>query len=179
MHIRNPFWLRFVTMPSEGGGSDGEGTTPAEGNDPEKPNEDGDRLGEPGLRALRAEREANKAAKAKIAEYESRIKEFEDRDKTEAEKTAERTRELERSSAANARKALQYEVAAEKGIPLSLATRLRGDDKDALLKDADDLLPLLQHEPDTQRTPKADKSAGHGGGPKPTTLQQAIAGHLK
>ncbi|MDF7665725.1 DUF4355 domain-containing protein [Bifidobacterium sp. ESL0745] len=174
----SPLWrLRLIETPGEGGsGNEGDPQPPADppqqsGNDP-----DGEKLGPAGLKALKAEREENKATKAKLAEAEAKIKEFEDKDKTESEKQAEHLKELEASSSANERKATQYEVAAEKGIPLKLATRLRGSTKEEMLADADSLAELLKITP---KTPKADPSQGKGDNPKPTTLQEAIAGHLK
>lgn len=184
MHTRWNY-LRHVRMVvadgGEGGGvaEDGQGDPEQktdEINAEQQGNESGN-LGENGMKALKAEREANKAAKAKIAEYEAKIKAFEDRNKTESEKEDERVQALEKSNAENSRKALQYEVAAEKGIPLKLATRLRGDDKDSMLADADELLPLIQQT--KTNIPKPDKSQGRGGKPKPTSLSAAIAGHLK
>ena len=176
-------YLRFIrTVVAEGdGGVSGDEEDRSDSGDQTvedtKPKGD-ESLGENGMKALKAEREANKAAKARIAEYEAKIKAFEDKNKTESEKEAERIQALEKSNAENSRKALQYEVAAEKGIPLKLATRLRGDDKDAMLSDADDLLPLIHNETKTPDL-KPDKSQGHGGKPKPTTLSAAIAGHMK
>ena len=175
-------FVRTVVAEGDGGGSgqDDDGTRSDSGEqtvEDHKP-EDDETLGENGMKALKAERDANKAAKARIAEYEAKIKAFEDKNKTESEKEAERIQALEKSNAENSRKALQYEVAAEKGIPLKLATRLRGNDKDAMLNDADDLLPLIHNET-KPTTPKPDKSQGHGGKPKPTTLSAAIAGHMK
>ncbi|GAA6124179.1 hypothetical protein BPY_22870 [Bifidobacterium psychraerophilum] len=175
------YYLRFIrTIIAEGeGGGSGEGQgDPAPEPDAGAEGKGDEQLGESGLKALKAEREANKAAKATIAEYEAKLKAIEDQGKTESEKETERVKTLERSNTENALKVLQYEVAAEKGIPLSLANRLRGEDKESMLKDADGLLPLIQH--DTKQTgPKPDKSQGKGGNPKPASLTQAIAGHLK
>ena len=182
MHKRWNFlrFIRTVVAEVDGGGSDsGEDRSDSVKPDVEDPKpEDNESLGENGMKALKAEREANKAAKARIAEYEAKIKAFEDKNKTESEKEAERIQALEKSNAENSRKALQYEVAAEKGIPLKLATRLRGDERDAMLNDADELLPLIHNEM-KPTTPKPDRSQGHGGTPKPTSLSAAIAGHLK
>ncbi|MCI1635200.1 hypothetical protein [Bifidobacterium sp.] len=183
MHTRWNF-LRHVRMIVADGG-EGSGTDSGQGDPEPKPDEnhaeqqgvESEKLGENGLRALKAEREANKAAKAKLAEYEAQIQAFKDKDKTESEKEAERLQALEKSNSENARKALQYEVAAEKGIPLKLAARLHGADKDAMLADADELLPLIQQT--KPNIPKPDKSQGRGGKPKPASLSAAIAGHLK
>lgn len=70
-------------------------------------------LGAPGLAALQAEREAHAAAV-------KRLKEYEDRDKTEAEKTAERLAAAEKRADELEAKALRAEVAAAKGVPVSL-----------------------------------------------------------
>lgn len=87
-------------------------------------------LGENGLAALKAEREARAAA-------EKRLKEFEDRDKTEAEKTAERLAAAEKRAEELEAKALRAEVAAAKGVPLSL---LSGSTKAELEAHADALI---------------------------------------
>lgn len=184
MHTR---WnnLRHVRMIVADGGEGGGVAEDGQGDPEPKPDEsnaeqqgdESEKLGENGLKALKAEREANKAAKAKLAEYEAQIQAFKDKDKTESEKEAERLQALEKSNSENARKALQYEVAAEKGIPLKLAVRLHGADKDSMLADADELLPLIQQT--KPNIPKPDKSQGRGGKPKPTSLSAAIAGHLK
>jgi hypothetical protein len=57
-----------------------------------------ERLGEAGIRALRAEREAREAAETERAELAAKLKEIEDRDKSESERLAERVRELEESN---------------------------------------------------------------------------------
>lgn len=77
-------------------------------------------LGEAGLAALKAEREARAAAVKRAAEAEARLKEFEDRDKTEAERAAdalaEARAELERVKVEKTR----VEIAASAGVPAEL-----------------------------------------------------------
>lgn len=136
-------------------------------------------LGEGGKKALEAEREAAKTAKAEAAELRAKLKEYEDRDKTEEQKRAEKLEELTRTAAASQRKAMQYEVAARAGIPLTLATRLRGGTQEEMTKDAEDLSTLIGTQDKHPAAPKPDKSQGMGGAPKPTTLAGAIAGHYK
>lgn len=169
-------FLRTVIAQDEGvgSGSGDQGEPELHSDNPPQEQE----LGEAGIKALKAERDANKAAKANIATLEAKVKAYEDRDKTEDEKRAEQVKQLEQTNAANALKVLQYEVAAEKGIPLQMASRLRGNDRDSMIEDADSLLPLLQIDV-KPNVPKADKSQGHSGKPKPATLQDAIAGHFK
>jgi hypothetical protein len=57
---------------------------------------DTEELREAGKKALESERQARKEAESKLTGLEKRIKEFEDRDKSEGEKTQERLAELER-----------------------------------------------------------------------------------
>lgn len=77
-------------------------------------------LGAPGLAALKSEREAKSAAERRAAAAEARIKEFEDRDKSEAEKQAERLAEFERENAELKSAKTRVEVAATKGVPAEL-----------------------------------------------------------
>lgn len=112
-------------------------TTPSADKDPDKP------LGEGGLKALQAERDARAEAERKAAELEARVRQFEDAHKTAEEKAAERLAELERAATENAAKALRYEVAEKAGLPLSAAGRLQGSNLDELVEDAKALKELL------------------------------------
>lgn len=88
----------------------------------------------------RALHKANKEAET----LRLKLKEFEDRDKTDAQKLAERAADAERSAAEAQSKLLKFEVAAEKNIPATLAARLQGSTKDELAADADRLLADLK-----------------------------------
>lgn len=79
-------------------------------------------LGAPGLAALKSEREAKAAAEKRAAEAEARIKEFEDAQKSEAEKQAERIAQIERENAELKSAKTRAEVAAAKGVPAVLLT---------------------------------------------------------
>ncbi|MFJ1461829.1 hypothetical protein [Nocardia sp. N2S4-5] len=96
------------------------------------PNPDPDVLGEGGKKALEAERQARAAAEKAQKTLEAKVKAFEDAQKTEAERTADRIRELEQDAA----KALRYEAAAAEGLPLSSAQRLNGKTLEELRADA-------------------------------------------
>lgn len=87
-------------------------------------------LGENGVKALAAERDARKA-------LEKRLKEFEDRDKTDAEKLAEETETLRRENAELKSGKLRADVAAAKGVPASL---LSGSTQAELEASADALI---------------------------------------
>lgn len=134
-------------------------------------------LGANGLKALEAERAANKASKKQIAELQAKLKEYEDANKTEAEKTAERLTALEKDNAASRSRAERLEVALDKGLPKALAARLQGSTREELEADADELLKLVGEQ--KPASPKPDPSQGHGGaGAKPTSMEEAIAAAL-
>lgn len=141
--------------------------------------DDGDegKLGANGLKALEAERAANKASRKQIAELQAKLKEYEDANKTEAEKTAERLAALEKTSAESQSRAERLEVALDKGLPKALAARLQGSTREELEADADELLKLVGEQ--KPASPKPDPSQGHGGGgAKPSSMEEAIAAAL-
>ncbi len=113
------------------------GTEPAEPTPgPEKEPEKGAGGKDAILADLAKERDKRQALEAKLAEYE-------DAQKTEAEKAAERLTTAERTAAEASARALRYEAAAEAGLPLNMAARLRGDTKEELLADAEELKGLV------------------------------------
>lgn len=94
-------------------------------------------LGENGVKALAAERDARKAA-------EARIKELEDASKSDEQKRAERFDQLEKSDGEKAgaigsleSKLLRYQVASAKGLDLEAAERLIGSSQEEIEADAD------------------------------------------
>jgi len=121
-------------------------------------------LGDAGKAALQREREARKAAEKAQKALEARVKEFEDAQKTEAERNAERIKKLEEDAA----KALRYEAADKAGLALSLAPRLNGTTLDELVADAEQLKQLMGANapaaPATPTTPKPDPRQGGGQG---------------
>lgn len=88
-----------------------EGATPATPDEP---------LGEPGKKALEAERKARAAAEKALAEREAKLKEIEDRDKSEEQKRQEErdrlAREVEELTAAKTR----AEVSAATSVPIDV-----------------------------------------------------------
>lgn len=110
--------------------------------------------------AIKAERDAAKEARDEAAALAAKVKEYEDRDKSEQEKLEERASSAEQKAATLEAKLLRRDVAAEKGLPPELADRLRGDDKDELEEDADRLLELVK----ARAKPSGDVGAGRGEG---------------
>ena len=120
-------------------------------------------LGEPGLAALKSEREARKAAEKATADALAKIKEFEDRDKTEAQKQSEALAEAKAQLAELTVAKTRAEVAAAKGVPANL---LSGSTKEELEAAADALI-AFKGEPQTQRLhiPNEGKSPTTTGSP--------------
>lgn len=87
----------------------------------------------------RALRKANKEAET----LRLKLKEFEDRDKTEAQKLTERATDAETKAAQATARLLRYEVASDKKLPAGWAQRLQGSTKEELEADADKLLADL------------------------------------
>ena len=161
----------------DGHADDDKGTLGANGLKALEADDDKGTLGANGLKALEAERAANKASKKQIAELQAKLKEYEDVNKSEAEKTAERLATLEKDNAASRSRAERLEVALDKGLPKALAARLQGSTREELEADADELLKLVGEQ--KPASPKPDPSQGHGGaGAKPTSMEAAIAAAL-
>lgn len=88
----------------------------------------------------RALRKANKEAES----LRLKLKAFEDRDKTEQQLLADKAETVQREVEKLRAEALRSKVALAKGLPATLAERLRGDDEDSLMADADALLSLVK-----------------------------------
>ncbi|MFF4600563.1 hypothetical protein [Amycolatopsis sp. NPDC001319] len=73
-------------------------------------------LGDAGKRALAEERKARKAAEKEKSDLAARLKEFEDRDKSELDKATEAWKSAEAERDAAKAEALRFRVAAEFGI---------------------------------------------------------------
>jgi hypothetical protein len=146
-----------------------------------------DALGEPGKKALAEERAARKAAEKALAEREAKLKEFEDRDKTEAEKLAARAAAAEKAAQTATARAVQFEVKAladgwadreDAVLHLGDLSRYVKDgevDSDAIKAELTAVLgrkPHLAATP-TSRTPAPDPSQGRGGDPTPTDFRTA------
>lgn len=121
--------------------------------------ESADTLGEGGVKALTAEREARKTAEKAVADLAAKLKAIEDANLSELDK-AKREAEESRTALANVtRENLRNSVALTKGLPADLAQFLTGDTADALTAQADTLLARLN----TPTTPKPDLSQGARG----------------
>jgi hypothetical protein len=149
-----------------------------------------DQLGDAGKKALQEERAARKAAEKLLAERDAKLKEFEDRDKTDAEKLAEGKKTAEARAAKATARAVAAEVRAHAGEFADPSdTALLGDLSKYVNTDGDidtdaiktDLAALLESKPHLKkaaagpRGPAPDPSQGRGGDNGPTDFSKASA----
>lgn len=178
---------------------DDEDTAPppaaAGGNDPQ--DRDGDdlddnNLGDPGKRALEAERREKRAAQRAARESEARAKELaekiaereraemDDQTRLAAERDDWKKKYEEQAAVAAARELelLRRDVAHDKGLPAGLARRLNGSNREELEADAVQFMGDLPTPlPQTPRAPRPDPSQGSGHeakGGRPTTVADAM-----
>lgn len=114
---------------------------------------------------------ALKKANNEAEKLRLKLKEYEDRDKSELEKLAESQAAAERRAIEAEMRALRLEVAAEKGLTASQAKRLVGSSREDLEADAEEILrdfPAASQ----SRTPRPDPSQGSRGG-KPASARDA------
>lgn len=102
----------------------------------------------------RALNKANKEAET----LRLKLQEFEDRDKTEAEKVAARAQAAEDRATQAESKALRLEIAFEKGLTPAQAKRLVGTTREELEADADELLETFK--PAEAEKPAVDLDLG-------------------
>ena len=102
----------------------------------EEPADDGG-LGDAGVKAIKAEREARKAAERQLRDVRAALKSYEDRDKTELELLRERAETAEQRAIEAEQERLRQKVASEKGVP---AARLAGTTEEELQAAADEML---------------------------------------
>lgn len=148
--------------------------------------EGADKLGDAGKKALDAMKADRNAAKKELAAALAKLKEFEDRDKSDADKTAERLAAAEKTAAEATARLLRLEVAAAKGLTAGQAKRLVGATRDELEADADEMLADLgttaAATADRPAAPRPDPSQG-ARGPAPAkragSLREAIDRHYR
>lgn len=90
--------------------------------------------------ALAKERAARRQAEKDLADLRTRLKDVEDKDKSEVERLREQVAGLTKDRDEHARTALRLEVAAAKGLTPSQAKRLVGSTVEELEADAEELV---------------------------------------
>lgn len=122
-------------------------------------------LGDAGKKALSEERAARRAAEKQAKELADRLREIEDRDKSDQEKAAEKVAAAEKAAADAEQRALRAEVAMAKGLTAAQAKRLVGSTAEELEADADEILEAFPAKPAVQMTRKPVEALRGGGDP--------------
>lgn len=120
--------------------------------------------------AVAAERKARRDAEKAANDLRAKLKELEDRDKSESEKLAGKIAEAEKRATDAEARALRMEVASAKGLTAAQAKRLVGASQEELEADADELLSTFG---DGDKTPSKPTEALKGGG-DPTAEESAV-----
>lgn len=135
-------------------------------------------LGEAGQKALAAERKARtaaeRAAKAhqkQIDDLSRQLQEFQDRDKTEAQRLTDAKSAAEQRAASAEQQLLRFKVAAAKNLPANLAARLQGSTEEEMTADAESLLEILGAQ-QQRSTPSYD--GGVRKSARPTSMNDLI-----
>lgn len=131
-------------------------------------------------KAIQAERERAKAAKktaddanAALEAERKKVKDYEDRDKSEQEKAEQRAADAEKKAEQAEARLLRLTVASDKKLPSDLADRLRGETKAELEADADKLLEWAKKEDSVSVDGGARKQAAAKSSPDSMIRQMA------
>lgn len=130
-----------------------------------KPSDMPETLGDPGKKALAAERDARKAAEGQAAEWKAKLDAIEKANMSELEKAQATAAEYRANAEKANADALRWRIAAKYGISDEDAeTFLGGSDEASLIRQAERLRALAgaQHSP---TTPLPDRSQGGSGVP--------------
>lgn len=151
----------------------------SEGTQAQDVNAEGDALGDAGKKALEAERRNARAAAKERDALAARLKEFEDRDKSESDKAVERAAAAEKRAADLEAHVARLEIAAEAGLTPAQAKRLVGSTREELEADAKELLATFKPASDESTETVTDSLdlGVRGGAPKKgnTTADQFAA----
>lgn len=156
--------------------TDNNDESPDTGQDTEQQG-DPEALGDPGKKALDAERQARRDAEKAAKELREKLQAIEDAEKSDLERAQEAASTAEQRAKAAERRLMVLEVASDKGLTPAQAKRLTGDSKEELEADADELLELLtppEQEPPPGGRPKALHN-GNGTGDDKSFDPQALA----
>lgn len=124
-------------------------------------------LGDAGKKALDGERQARRDAEKKLKDMEARLQEFEDRDKSDGEKLADKVSAAEKRASDAESRALRLEIAAAKGLTPAQAKRLVGATQEELEADADEILEAFPTKPGATPPPSSRPKPDLSGGSDP------------
>lgn len=126
-------------------------------------NEDGKTFDAGYVKSLRDEAAKHRVEARDLA---ARVKEFEDKGKSESERLEERAKSAETAAAKATAALARAEVALEKNLTPAQAKRLVGATKDELLADADELLETFKSDGGQEPTRRPKEHLRPGGAPE-------------
>lgn len=139
--------------------------------DKEEQSDSAEQLGENGLKALHAEREARKALEKQLGDAQAAIKLHEEANLSELEKAKKAATDVQAELESLRRESLVNKVALEKSLPVELTQFLTGADEAALTEQADLLLSRLGK----TQSPRPDPSQGGQASKSSKTNAQVFA----
>lgn len=144
-----------------------EATTEETTTEPELTNEEKGNLGDPGQKALVAERKRVETLTKELNLLRAAQEAAANAELTELERFKKENEALRGDQTAAELKAIRLQVALEKGIPANLAARLQGDDYDSIAADADSLSELVTTRSPSPRSDPSQGSRNTGGARTP------------
>lgn len=140
------------------------------------PNDVAEQLGEGGQKALKAERDARKAAERAAADLQSQLEQIQQAQMSDLERAQAHARSYEEAATKAQAEALRWRIAAKHGISDEDAeTFLTGADEASLTRQAERLASLATTAP---TTPKPDRTQG-GSGEPPALNSDALEDALR
>lgn len=143
------------------GNGDDKSDKPGDGADKKDTDGDPSKLGDPGKRALDAMKRERNAARKELADYRAKLKEIEDKDKTEAQRLQEARDEAANRAAKAEEQARSLSIAMERAPThatlaqvRAVAKRVRGESDEDMESDADELFELLAPAPKDDGPPR-------------------------
>lgn len=143
------------------GNGDDKSDKPGDGADKKDTDGDPSKLGDPGKRALDAMKRERNAARKELADYRAKLKEIEDKDKTEAQRLQEARDEAANRAAKAEEQARSLSIAMERAPThatlaqvRAVAKRVRGESDEDMESDADELFELLAPAPKDDAPPR-------------------------
>lgn len=143
------------------GNGDDKSDKPGDGADKKDTDGDPSKLGDPGKRALDAMKRERNAARKELADYRAKLKEIEDKDKTEAQRLQEARDEAANRAAKAEEQARSLSIAMERAPThatlaqvRAVAKRVRGESDEDMESDADELFELLAPAPKDDTPPR-------------------------
>lgn len=120
---------------------------------------------DPGKKALADERRARKVAERTANELAAKVKEFEEKGLSEAEKLARQAQEAEARATQAEAQLTRYQIAQEKGLTAAQAKYLTGSNRKELEARADEILADFPVQKNNGFVPLFDQGVrGNGGG---------------